>query len=184
MSSSSAEATGVLQEIIDEEAAVNFDVLFDVLPVKPCTLQQGSPEWFLLRKFSFTSSTSDRSLAQVKKLFIGRLPEDTLFIDPMIKLAIQRVLSVIHGPGWGNRSSTPSIPNPSNETATSQPDGIDLSSTTEEAAATPEDDDDIPAAAFDPLVLSTAPIGYLFLMTLPLLLKLQENYSVGSLQIL
>lgn len=70
----------------------------------------------------------------------------------MIKLAIQRVLSVIHGPGWGNRSSTPSIPNPSNERATSQPDGIDLSSTTEEAATTPEADDDIPAAAFAPQI--------------------------------
>jgi hypothetical protein len=40
---------------------------FNNLKVIPVTLKQNTPEWFLLRTFSFTSSTSDHFLVELKK---------------------------------------------------------------------------------------------------------------------
>jgi hypothetical protein len=43
-------------------------LLFRQLEVVPLTTEQNTPEWFLLWWFSFTSSTSDNLLAEMKKL--------------------------------------------------------------------------------------------------------------------
>jgi hypothetical protein len=41
--------------------------LFQALPVTPLTYKQNTPEWFLLRTFSCTSSTTDNLLSEAKK---------------------------------------------------------------------------------------------------------------------
>jgi hypothetical protein len=54
---------------IDEGKArsSDFDALFFNLSIRPLTIEQATPEWFLLRMFFCTSSSTDRLLVELKK---------------------------------------------------------------------------------------------------------------------
>jgi hypothetical protein len=52
---------------IRAESGQDYNQHFEDLEVSPLTLKQNTPEWFLLPTFSFTSSTSDNLLAELKK---------------------------------------------------------------------------------------------------------------------
>lgn len=52
----------------DSNAIDHFKHMFELLPVIPLTTKQNTPEWFLMRMFSCTSSTSDNFLAEVKNI--------------------------------------------------------------------------------------------------------------------
>jgi hypothetical protein len=53
---------------IRKDSTEDYNQQFYDLSVVPLTLQQNTPEWFLLRTFSFTSSTTDQLLSEIKKL--------------------------------------------------------------------------------------------------------------------
>ena len=55
-------------QAIESTEDEDYKQLFDTLPVKALTTKQNTPEWFLLRTFSFTSSTSDNLILQAKKM--------------------------------------------------------------------------------------------------------------------
>ncbi len=74
------------------------------MSVVPLTLQQNTPEWFLLHTFSFTSSTTDQLLSEIKKV---ALDAKTFFlIDDETKGALKAVLDVVHGEGWDHDAPT------------------------------------------------------------------------------
>jgi hypothetical protein len=53
---------------IRAESGKDYNQHFEDLEVIPLTLKQNTLEWFLLRTFSFTSSTSDNFLVELKKI--------------------------------------------------------------------------------------------------------------------
>ena len=59
-------------------------------------MAQATPEWFLLRVLSLTSSSFDRELVQLKKL----MQSDIALIDPAVLAALHSILNAIHGAGW------------------------------------------------------------------------------------
>ena len=84
---------------IDNTNTNNFDDLFSTLNVRALTMKQSTPEWFLLRMFSFTSSATDRLLSVLKKQVIN----NASVIDPAVSTAVYNVLTTIHGQGWNRR---------------------------------------------------------------------------------
>ncbi len=72
----------------DSNAIDHFKHMFELLPVIPLTTKQNTPEWFLMRMFSCTSSTSDNFLAEVKKHCSGSQNS-----------ALIKLLDAVHGVG-------------------------------------------------------------------------------------
>ncbi len=70
-----------------------YNQLFTELDIFPLTIKQNTPEWFLLRTFSFTSSTSDYLLAEAKKIALD--DELNSFIDEAARGALTVVLTMI-----------------------------------------------------------------------------------------
>jgi hypothetical protein len=84
------ETTGIFDEVYDE--------LFQALSVTAFTFVQNTAEWFLLRIFSCTSSTSDHLLAELKQMLLYRSKRS--LVDEENMNALRNVLNVVHGEGW------------------------------------------------------------------------------------
>jgi hypothetical protein len=88
------------REVCEEKTKnCDFGDLFLELNVQPLTLEQATPEWFLLWMFSCTSSSTDRLLVELKKV----VSSTTSLIDPAIFSALHNVLTAVHGGGWNRR---------------------------------------------------------------------------------
>ncbi len=77
----------------------DFDELFFDLSIRPLTIEQATPEWFLLRMFSCTSSSTDHLLVELKKV----VNSYAALIDPAVSVALHNVLTTVHGAGWNRR---------------------------------------------------------------------------------
>jgi hypothetical protein len=105
-------------EVIDGEAVQDYTYLFDALPVTPLTVKQNTPEWFLMRIFSCTSSASDKLLAEVKQMMLH--PESCTLTD-FEACAFMSTLNLIHGIGWDRDKIAPSPPTPVQNISTQSP---------------------------------------------------------------
>jgi hypothetical protein len=81
----------------EQATAEDYMHLFQALPVTPLTVKQNTPEWFLMRIFSCTSSASDNLLAEVKKMMLN--PESCMLTD-FEACTFMSTLNLIHGIGW------------------------------------------------------------------------------------
>ncbi len=81
---------------VEEDSSENYDWLFSNLNVTALTLEQNTPEWFLLRMFSITSSSSDYLLFQLKK----EISTSDKLLDTTTAVALNRILTLVHGAGW------------------------------------------------------------------------------------
>lgn len=87
---------------ICEESYEDYKELFDNLPVKALTVKQNTPEWFLLRVFSCTSSSSDLLILELKQILLDRTTSSLL--DQETSDALEYVLDFVHGKGWNQRA--------------------------------------------------------------------------------
>lgn len=85
--------------VSEENTSSSFDELFSELNIKPLTLKQATPEWFLLRMLSCTSSSTDRLLIELKKI----VSSNASLIDCNVLGALYNVLNAVHGTGWNRR---------------------------------------------------------------------------------
>jgi hypothetical protein len=76
--------------------------LFQAMDVVPLTIHQNTPEWFLLRMLSCTSSSTDRLLFELKKIALDSTTCSE--IDPVTKDALTAVLNSVHGEGWNRQA--------------------------------------------------------------------------------
>jgi len=83
---------------ISKEKSTEYNWLFDNLPVEPLTIKQNTPEWFLLRAFSCTSSTLDQLINELKIAYLDL--NATGLIDETTEAALKRVLDFIQGSRW------------------------------------------------------------------------------------
>lgn len=71
----------------------DFHALFFNLSIRPLTVEQATPEWFLLCMFSCTSSSMDHLLVDFKKV----VNSNDVLIEPVISVALHNVLNTVHG---------------------------------------------------------------------------------------
>jgi hypothetical protein len=99
----------------EQEPEEQLKQLFDNLPVDPFTTKQNTPEWFLLRAFSCTSSATDQLLNEVKKAYLD--PNSRGLINDATASALKTVLDVVQGPTWDLMANSHEVPSPAIFTA-------------------------------------------------------------------
>jgi hypothetical protein len=89
------------QEINEQNKTRSSDLdwLLCNLNVKALTMQQATPEWFLLRMLSCTSSSTDGLLVELKNV----ASSNAALIDPAAFSVLHSILTAVHGPGWSPR---------------------------------------------------------------------------------
>jgi len=98
---------------IRSEKIEHYNHHFNGLEVIPLTFKQNTPEWFLLQTFSFTSSTLDNLLMELKKNLLD--PKLFMLIEENTKVATKHVLDAIYGRGWDHGAPTQQDITPSSQ---------------------------------------------------------------------
>lgn len=74
----------------------------------PLTVTQNTTEWFLLRSFSCTSSTTDQLLNAMKKIYLDTKTHN--LISEVIAASLKLVLDTVQGPSWDENVPTHKSP--------------------------------------------------------------------------
>ncbi len=93
----------IFSETIDpnDQTEECYKQLFANLMVAPLTVKQNTPDWFLLRAFSCTSSATDQLLNELKKIYHD--PKTSTLINEATTAALQTILDLVQGPRWDQR---------------------------------------------------------------------------------
>jgi hypothetical protein len=94
-----------IEKIPDGNTSEDNIWLFKTVHVVPLTVTQNTPEWFLMRIFSCTSSASDNLPAEVKNMLLT--PEPCPLRENE-ENAFQSTLDMVYGDGWDRDKVAPS----------------------------------------------------------------------------
>jgi hypothetical protein len=96
----------------EEDSAEDHSNMLSQLSVMPLTTKQNSPEWFLMRLFSCTSSTSDNLLMEIKNMALDS--NVCHLIDEETANSLETILNVVYGIRWERNQANSSASMPSN----------------------------------------------------------------------
>jgi hypothetical protein len=101
----------------DRNSIEDYSAMLQQLPIIPLTTKQNTPEWFLMRMFSCTSSTSDKLLNETKKMALDS--KLCKLIDEDTAISLETILNVVYGVRW-DRNQENSSPSESSNTSPEQ----------------------------------------------------------------